>query len=203
MPLHVPIDVLGTRIDIHIFIGNGVSEVKARGLWPFLRRMPREHVQRALVRYPIFIIRDKPGRGPGGGTWRPSEVRGAFWGRESITGVPDADLERLVLTVQKGLIGIPLNRWQRSLDLLKFTVLHEAAHSVDYEMNLSPAGATLRDFRGVRPTCGAGDLVKRHAVEAYARFILVPARICFRAPNLEACFLTRSNVFRNETGCVL
>lgn len=182
MPLHVRLNVHGTPIDIHIFVDDPLSEAKARGLAPYLQRMPSQHVQRAFARYLVFIIRDKPRGGPGGGTWRPGGVRRAFWDREGITGVPNADLQRLVLTPGKGLIGIPLNRWQLLWQLpipqVAFTVLHEAGHSVDYEMNLTPPGVSEYDYRGVTPVCGGRDVVKRHAVEAYARFILVPRRIC-------------------------
>lgn len=177
MSLHVPLRVHSRTINLYIFISSPDSEAKASGLQPFLERMPEQHVHSALDRYTIFVIRAKPRGGDSGGTWLPGQVRRAFWGRESVTGVPDADLERLVLNPGKGLIGIPLDRWERPLARLKFTVLHEVGHCVDYRMNLSPPGATAGDFTGVRPVCGAADIVKRHAVEAYARLVL-GAGIC-------------------------
>lgn len=180
MAIHVPLNIHDARIDIYLFIDVPEREnrAKAEGLAPFLHRMPVQHVQRALAKYRIFIIKDKPARGPGGGTWRPGEVRGAFWDKERITGVSNADLQSLILDYGMGLIGVPQDRWQRTLSSMKFTILHEAGHSVDYELNLTPAGVALEDYRGVTPACGAGSLVKRRAVEAYARFILAPSRIC-------------------------
>ena len=197
MSLHVPLRIHRSTIDIHIFLNQPDSEMKARGLAPSLQRMPEQHVQRALVNYPIFILKNKPGRGPGGGTWRASQVRAAFWGREAITGVPDVELDRLVIKPGKGLIGIPQNRWTRTVNRLRFTLLHEVGHAVDYELNLSPPDATVNDFRGVRPTCGAGSMVKRHVVEAYARFILRPGAICRDSVDGETANASNLRVIRN------
>ena len=180
MPLHVPLLVHGVTIDTYIFLDAPVSELnsKATGLAAFLFRMPPRHVQMALANYRIFVIKDKPARGHGGGTWRPGEVRDAFWNKIAVTGVSNEDIQSLVLDAGKGLIGIPQDRWHRSLNLLKFTVLHEAGHTVDYALGLTPAGVSVNDYRGVTPACGAGSLVARRAVEAYARYVLVPSRIC-------------------------
>jgi hypothetical protein len=184
---HVPLTVHGETIHVYIFTDYPGSEAKARGLQPFLQRMPPQHVRGALVRYPIFVIKNKPVPAPGGGTWVRGQVRARFTGREGITGVPAADLQRLILTPGKGLIGIPINRWERNLPRLKFTVLHEVGHCVDNEMSLtqltSGRSATVADYRGMlEDRCGDGNPVARRAVEAYARYILRPGGICHETP---------------------
>ena len=148
---------------------------KAKLLGSYLSRIPRQHASSV---YPIFVMDQKPRGGPGGGTWRPGEVEGGVLGGERGTGIPDADIERLVIEPGFGMIGIPRSRWRRPMGLVAFTVLHEVGHSVDYGMNLSAPGVRVDDFRGVRPTCGAGNAVKRRVVEAYARYVLRARRIC-------------------------
>jgi hypothetical protein len=177
MPVHVPLTVHTTTIDIYIFVDHPGSEAKARDLGPLLARMPAGHVQNALARYAIFILVDKPGRGPGGGTWRAREVDSSFRGRQAVTGVADADLA-LVHGPDRGIVGVPLDRWVRPFNLLRHTVMHEVAHTVDYELGLTPRGAAPTDFRGVRPTCGGSGPVARYSVEAYSRFIINPRAIC-------------------------
>jgi hypothetical protein len=52
---------------------------------------------------------------------------------------------------------------------------NELAHSVDHHLGIVTEGSRLEDFRGMRyqhPRIG------EYAAEAYARFILVPHRIC-------------------------
>ena len=177
MPIHVPLPVHEHKAHFFVFLRSGGHEGKARELGPILSRMPPEHAE-VFRRYLIFVIRQKPGGGPGGGTWRPTEVFPAFRGRERRTGVSDEDLMRLVVSPERGLIGIPEDRWSRPVNLLKFTVLHEIGHAVDYCWNLSAPGAVERDYRGVRPACGGSDPVKRRVVEAYARWILGSPSIC-------------------------
>lgn len=192
MPRHVSINVHGTDIHFYDFISSPDFEAKARGMAPFFRRMPGLHVQRAFARYVIFVIRLKPEgehnprRGRSGGTWLRGQVPRLFRGHETVTGVPDADLQRLVIDRNMGLIGIPQDRWSRPLLGMKNTLLHETGHAVDYTLNLSPPCATVADFRGVRPVCGGSDELKRHAVEAYARLIFAPARIC-RDGDINVC----------------
>ena len=175
MAEHLRLPVGGHVFDIHNFIPTPGWESKARGLARVFGRMPSHH--RAVV-FPIFIIEHKPARGRGGGTWGAHEVESMFAGHEHNTGVPDADVRRLVMARGLGLIGIPQDRWERVLSLLEFTVMHEVGHSVDIKLGLKAPGLTERDFAGVRPTCGAGDAVARRAVEAYARFIIRPGGIC-------------------------
>jgi hypothetical protein len=175
MAEHLRLPVGGQVIDIYNFIASPGWEVKARGLARVFGRMPPHHL--AAV-FPIFIIEHKPAQGPGGGTWKPHEVSTMFAGHEHNTRVPDADVTRLVMTPGLGLIGIPRNRWEYALPDLEFTVMHEVGHSVDVKLGLKAPRVAVRDFVGVRPTCGAGDAVTRHAVEAYARFIIRPGGIC-------------------------
>jgi hypothetical protein len=181
MGRYVQLLVRGHPIHCYIFINprtpreEGQLESKVRGLQPLLERMPQPHV---TVLYPIFFIEEKPGGQQGGGTWRHGEVAGAFLGRRARTGLPDDKVRGLVIDRGTGMIGIPRNRWPRPLQRLKFTVFHEIAHCVDYGLNITPPGATERDFAGVAPTCGGASLLKRRAVEAYARWMLIPANIC-------------------------
>jgi len=172
MSLHVPLTVHGFTIDVHVFVDEPGSEEKARDLAPFLERMPRSHVESGLTRFAIFVIREQPALGAGGATYLPGRVDDAFRGKFGITGVADTDLD-LVRDPERGVLGIPLDRWQRPLSSLKFTVLHEAGHAVhSSRMSLISTGASLDDFLGVRPTCGHGNAVVRRATEAYARYIL-------------------------------
>jgi hypothetical protein len=177
MSQHFSLNANGYTIDFYIFIDDPGAEAKVAGLRRYFERMPQQHL---AVVYPIFVIDYKPARGPGGGTWRPGEVRSTFMGphHQQNTHVPDEEVQRLIVDQHKGLIGIPRERWERPLDRLKFTVIHEVGHSVDYGLGLASRWVTPDDFRGVRPTCGAGSSLKRYVVEAYARFIINPADIC-------------------------
>jgi len=172
---HLRLPVRGHAIDFYNFIASPGWEAKARGLARVFGRMPPHHL---AVVFPIFIIEHKPARGPGGGTWRAHEVASMFAGHEHNTGAPDADVKRLVMTPGLGLIGIPRDRWRNALPDLEYTVMHEVGHSVDIKLGLKAPRAREQDFVGVRPTCGAGDRLTRRAVEAYARFIVSPARVC-------------------------
>jgi len=172
---HLRVPVGGSVIDFYNFIDSPGWQAKARGLARVLSRMPQQHLR---VLFPIFIIENKPARGPGGGTWRSHEVSSMFAHHEHNTGVPDEDVQRLVITPGLGLIGIPRNRWQNPLPQLEFTVMHEVGHCVDLKLGLKAPRVRERDFDGVRPTCGAGDAVTRRVVEAYARFIIRPWGIC-------------------------
>jgi hypothetical protein len=167
---HLRLPLRGHVIDFYNFIASPGWEAKARGLARVFGRMPPHHL---AVVFPVFIIEHKPARGPGGGTWKPHEVASMFAGHEHNTGVPDADVKRLVMTP-----GIPRNRWKNALPDLEYTVMHEVGHSVDIKLDLKAPRAHERDFVGVRPTCGAGNPLTRRAVEAYARFIVRPWSIC-------------------------
>lgn len=200
MPNHFRLQVHGAPIDFYDFINAPDFEGKARGLEPFFNRMPSGHVRSVFPSYLIFVIRAKPRGGSGGGTWLPRQVRRAFEGREAVTGVSDADLQALVLAPGKALIGIPQDRWSRPVRSMKVTVFHEVGHAVDYSLNLSPPGATANDFRGVRPVCGGGNTLKRYVVEAYARLIYAPARICRDVEQgaMAACSRRVSNLLRRS-----
>jgi hypothetical protein len=186
LPIHVSGDVHGHTVHFYIFIDFPGLADKARLLFPFLRRIPPQH---ALVfdRYPIFFIERKPRGGENGGTWLPRQVWPAFQGRGDTTRVPDAQLQDLVITPGKGLIGIPRARWELDVSLLKFTVLHEVGHAVDYSPGMSlvpttPPGTEVAHWSGVRPVCQGEDEVKKRAVEAYARYVLGHPRICRDPP---------------------
>ncbi len=177
LPIHVPLSVHGHTANVYIFVRFHGAEERARELGPLLQNMPPQQA-RVFDHYPIFVILHKPGGADSGGTWRPGHVHSVFRGRSVITGVPDADVERLVVEPGYGLIGIPQERWQRPMALAKFTIFHEIGHAVDYEMNLAQTGIDAEDYRGVRPVCGGSSLLHRRLAEAYARYIVRHPHIC-------------------------
>ena len=137
-----------------------------------LERLPPGHID---VIDPIFIVNRFPGgRTTGGGYWSPGAVRNQWLGRFNATGVPDEDIQAYVLSQPNtGIVGITKAAFLR--DIYLFTIFHELAHSVDYHLGIVPAGSTVDHFRGVHyPSKN----VNEYAAEAYARFILVPSRIC-------------------------
>lgn len=180
MPEHYTLSVRGRTIGFHIYVDVPDSETKVRSLERYFARMPDPHL--AIV-YPIFVMHHKPGGRDGGGTWRPGEVRGALTGTRAVanTGVPAADIE-LYVPIRQGMIGISQDRWERGTDRIPATVFHEVGHCVD-SLRLVPSGATEADFPGMTTTvCGAGSLMVRRAVEAYARAIYNPRRIFHELP---------------------
>jgi hypothetical protein len=161
-------------IEFHVYVSVPGSQEKVRQLERFFSRLPDQHLR---VLYPIFVMERKPGGLAGGGTWPPGaaiegEVMGAA--RSRNTGVPDADIERWVVSRRTGLIGLSKDRWERPLGRLEFSVFHEVGHCVDVSLRsgLVPSGATEADFAGMETDrCGQGSLMVRRAVEAYARYI--------------------------------
>jgi hypothetical protein len=181
MPEHYSLTIRSRVIDFHIYVPVPGSEAKVRSLERFFARMPDVHL--ALV-CPIFIMLHKPGGRDGGGTWRPGEVRsmvmGAAHSRNSL--VPDADIETYVTSRGLGMVGISRDRRERPLGRLPGTVFHEVGHCVD-AVGLVPHGATEADFPGMHTrNCGAGNLLGRRAVEAYARAIYRPGQIAHAVP---------------------
>lgn len=170
---HHQVNARGVTIDVYDYVHSAGTAARLQSVQHVLERMPDPHLS---VVYPILLVEHKPNRGRGGGSWRATEVRG-FVGHVRDTGVPDEDVEAL-LARRTGVIGIPRDRWEREPGYMIATVMHEVAHSVDYELGLRPDGARPTDFAGVRPTCGAGHPLVRHVVECYARYIVNPATIC-------------------------
>jgi hypothetical protein len=188
-----------TTVNVYIFVDHPNSIAKARRIALYLNRMPPIHVQQVFQDsaggYVIFIINNKPRYGQGGGTWKPTEVDGAFRGRQGVTCVSDSDLQSLALTPGRGVIGLPMNRWgerhfgrrsRTSRSWLEYTVMHEVGHAVDYFYSprgsggtgLAPAGTRVSQLSGIRDACG-GRGVGKYVAEAYARFLLNgPSRIC-------------------------
>jgi hypothetical protein len=126
-----------TTVNVYIFVDHPNSIAKARRIALYLNRMPPIHVQQVFQDsaggYVIFIINNKPRYGQGGGTWKPTEVDGAFRGRQGVTCVSDSDLQSLALTPGRGVIGLPMNRWgerhfgrrsRTSRSWLEYTVMH-------------------------------------------------------------------------------
>ena len=177
LPIHVPLPVHGHIANVYIFVRFAGAETRARELGPLLLNMPPQQA-RVFDRYPIFVIQLKPHWEESGGTWLPGSVYAAFHGRSAATAVPDADVQRLVVTPGFGLIGIPRNRWERPMNLAKFTIFHEIGHAVDYEMNLAQPGIQADDYRGIRPVCGAATLLRKRLAEAYARYICRHPQLC-------------------------
>ena len=177
MPEHHMMQVGDATLAFHVYVDRPDTLAKLNELQPFFARMPASHLQ---CLWPFFVMQHKPARGPGGGTWGPDDVRGSVMGRahSANTGIPDADIEELVASRGLGMMGIPLDRWSRRIDLLKFTVMHEAAHCIDFQLGLVPAGATAEDFPGMQTNrCGAGNAQSRRAVEAYARCVCRPWKV--------------------------
>ncbi len=205
--IHVPLRVRGAVINFYIFIDVPDPSIKINSFIRYFERMPDEHLS---VVYPIFVIDHNPNGGSGGGTIRRSRVAN-FKGprRERLTLVPDAMVDSLVIERGLGLISIPRNRWERPAGRLVSTVLHEVGHSVDYELGLTPSSRfTVQDVIGVSPTCGGGasGSILRHMVEAYARYIVNPRRICrdSRSTHQQAIDALRSTrAFRQMTNGAL
>jgi hypothetical protein len=136
-----------------------------------LARMPEAH---RMVLDPMIVVESLPGgRTTGGGYFPPSEVAGAWLGREHRTGVSDAEVRRLAIAPSKGLIAITATAMAASI--AHFTVVHEAGHCVDHYLGIVPPNATLDSFRGVRYRLPR---VNEYAAEAYARYIINPAAVC-------------------------
>jgi len=170
LPLHYVLSVRGYTVNFWVFILAAGSEQKVRQLGRFFSRLPDAHL---AVLWPIYVIADRPRGGSGGGTWRAGDEVARFLGKQRVTGVPD-DYIRTLIRAERGVMGIPRDRWRRGVSQgahpLEFTVIHEVGHCVDYQMDLTARGATERDFAGIEPICG-GVGVTRRAVEAYARYI--------------------------------
>jgi hypothetical protein len=184
MPEHFTLKVHGYPVEFHIYVSTRNSWDKVRRLEAFFRRLPVEHL---AVLYPIFVMERKPGGRVGGGAWPPGIVRSQVMGggRSRNTGVPDEDVERLVVSRGKGLIGLSRDRWERAMGRLEFTVFHEVGHSIDFSLGLVPRGATAADFPGmVTNRCGSGDLLVRRAVEVYARYICGARHVYHALPAL-------------------
>ncbi|QDV38439.1 hypothetical protein [Tautonia plasticadhaerens] len=205
-PQHIPITVHEQVIDFFVCISTPDPETKVRLLATFFGRMPPAHL---AVLYPFFVIEDKPNHGPGGGTWLRAELEaGAFAGRrhEEATGLSNADVDRLVLSAgARGLHGIPRDRWERDVGTsaarAEWTVIHEAGHAVDYELDLRGT-YRVHDYRGITPACGAGNLIVRRAVEAYARYIYADrdAAVARESVPSETRAASSSRVIRNLWG---
>lgn len=195
MAEHHTLHVGEAKLDFHVYVDLPDTAGKLDALRPFFARMPAPHLR---LLWPFFVMERKPGGGRGGGTWAPGEVRTGVMGtgHSARTGIPDADIERLVVSRNVGMMGIPRDRWVRDIDLLKFTVLHEAAHCIDFQLGLVPAGSTASDFPGMlTDRCGAGNAQSRRAVEAYARCVCRPWKVYHaRVPPLSAQELNRRNI---------
>ena len=182
MAEHCPLTIRGRVIEFHIYITVPDSKARVRSLEPYFARMPDQHLD---VLYPIFVMEHKPGGRDGGGTWRPGEVRsqvmGAAHSRNTL--IPDADLELHVAARGRGMIGTTRDRWERAIARLPSTIFHEVGHCIDYSLGLIPHGAAEADFAGMNTAvCGAGNLLARRAVEAYARCIYHPSAIYHSLP---------------------
>jgi len=176
--------VRGHIVAFYVFITTQDPLLRITALARYFEQMPDSHLDRL---YPIFVVEEKPGGGPGGGTWPASTDFARMVGggaRARRTHVPDADLQRLIVGPRSGLIAIPRERWERPLDHLPTTVFHEVGHCVDCACGgLVPSGATDADFAGMNTTsCGAGSPRTRQAVEAYARLLYHPSRIFHDLP---------------------
>lgn len=175
MPEHHSVNVRGRTLDFHIYVDVPNSVEKIRQLERFLNRLPDAHL--ALV-YPIFVMERKPAGRLGGGTWTPGQVRTEFMGHTRNTAIPDADVELYAATRGTGIIGLSRDRWLRPMGRLEFTLFHEIGHCIDFQLGLVPPGATAASFEGMMTNrCGAGGMIVRRAVEAYARYICAPSRV--------------------------
>lgn len=185
MPEHYSLNIRGYTVDFHVYVTVPNSDVKVQQLQRFFARMPDQHL---AVLYPIFVMERKPGGRAGGGTWPPGLVRSQVMGAGHArnTGIPDADVERLVVSRASGMIGLSRDRWERPIARLPFTVFHEVGHCVDIALGLVPGGATEADFAGMATDrCGAGNMMARRVVEAYARCICSPNAIYHTLPPRE------------------
>ncbi|WP_141736151.1 hypothetical protein [Oligoflexus tunisiensis] len=140
---------------------------------PVLAKIPSR--QMALLD-PIFIVDKLPGsRADGGGYFAPQEV--ASWlGKSMNTGVPDQDIKDYVQASGRGIIAITRKALMKK-DIHPFTILHEAAHSLDFRLGITPAGATAATFLGVYYG-GGNQTAKELAAEAYSRYLINKNRIC-------------------------
>ncbi len=175
--VHITDRVGSKTVSFHVYAQIPGLEERIQATLRNLRRLPPEHLS---VIDPIFIVNCFPrarAKCTGGGYLRPQEVK-RWLGRKSITGVPDEDIQTYVLSQpNSGIIGISRTAFsKKSVMETQFTVFHELAHSVAYHLGgLLPPGATVSHFRGVTYPHPSVD---EYAAEAYARFILVPQRIC-------------------------
>lgn len=175
MQVHTII-LTGGIVFVYDFLESRFTTDNLTTLERYLQRMPHTHQH---VIYPIFLLERKPGGGLNGGTWRPNIVQSSFAGRERVTGVPDAEVRRIVPDGE-GLIGIPRNRWEGRTPMS--TVFHEIAHSVDIELSLTPSWLRPSHLAGVLPICGGSPPIVKYAVEAYARWIVTPSQVCRAVP---------------------
>ncbi len=152
------------------------AESRIRALEALFQRMPPAHRRTA---YPVFVVDALPGgRRTGGGNWSRTQARTQWLGRQRVTGVPDADLERYALSHNGGVIGITaaaLADEGRARGIHQLSVFHEIGHCVDHHLGLVPPGATVVDLRGQRYRTPN---VREYAVEAYSRWIVRPSRLC-------------------------
>ena len=201
MAEHLSFSVRGFTVEFHIYVTVSGSDQKVRQLEPFFRRLPDAHL---AVMYPIFVMDKKPGGRAGGGTWPPGLVRSQVMGAGHArnTGIPDADVDSMVVARGRGMIGLSKDRWERPIARLPFTVFHEVGHCVDIALGLVPSGANDADFAGMETNrCGAGNMVTRRAVEAYARLMCSPSAIYHTLPARETAASANqrlSNVLRRS-----
>jgi hypothetical protein len=161
----------GYSVLFYVYVNVAVSAFKVVQLERFLARMPNEHLR---LGWPFFVMLRKPGGRNRGGTWTPNGVRTSVMGgaRSRNTGTSDEDIERLVPSRELGMLGLSEDRWRHPMGRLEFTVIHEVAHCIDFQLGLVPAGATDATFQGMETDrCGPGSTRVRRAVEAYARWI--------------------------------
>jgi hypothetical protein len=181
MPEYVNLKVAPYPVDIYIYVNSPNARGKAEQLGIFFGRLPADHLR---VLYPIIVMNKKPGGLNGGGTWTAPEVPSNFRaaGHERNTGVPNADVQRIFTQHgSRGLIGISKDRWDRPVERLKFTVMHEVGHCVHNSFRpggLLASGVRVADLEGMLTTkCGAGDPLERRIVEVYNNYICGSPRI--------------------------
>jgi hypothetical protein len=197
----VTLTIGASSVYFYNFLGESAStfEQKVNALQPYFSMMPTSHVEAV---YPMLIIPENP-YSSGGGTFRRREA-GNVSRRVSSTGVSEEILQQILTDSDKGVCVVPRDRWDDD-SKRHFTVLHEAAHCIDYQLRLSP-GRHLRPvsssipvddpstrnrnerrdfieqqaseiYKGVRPTCG-GHYYGMYTAEAYARMVITPQHIC-------------------------
>lgn len=182
MAEHLTLDIRGHTIEFHVYPDVPGTAGKVASLAPVLERLPDRHL---AVIYPVFVGERKPGGREGGGTWPANLVRDEVMGeaRSRNTGIPDEDIEQYVAGPGKGLIMLSVDRWRRPERRLKFTVMHEVGHCVDFSLGLLANGVRATDLAGMETNrCGAGGMNTRRIVEAYARYFCSPSRI-FHTPD--------------------